>query len=81
MPDVTGYKGGSKESEDITLAPDLWRRSIRYGWRYDLNVELVNNYYNEDAIIDDESAHELVHMDNEESKSNAESECDESTEE
>ncbi len=31
MPDVTGYKEESKESEDITLAPDLWRSSIRYG--------------------------------------------------
>jgi hypothetical protein len=43
-PDVNGYKEDSKKSEDITLIPDLWRRSIRYGWRYDLNVELVNNY-------------------------------------
>ncbi len=81
MPDGTGYEEGSEESEDIILAPDLWRRSIWYGWRYDLNVELVNNYYNKDAIIDDENAHELVHMDNEESKSDDESECDESTEE
>jgi hypothetical protein len=81
MPGVMGYKEGSKESEDITHTPDLWRRSIRYGWRYDLDVELVNNYYDEDAIIDDENAHELVHMDNEESKSDDESECDESTNE
>jgi hypothetical protein len=44
LPDVTEYKEGSKESKDITLAPDLWLRSILYGWRYDLNVELVNNY-------------------------------------
>ncbi len=28
MSDVTGYKEGSKESEDTTLTPDLWRRSI-----------------------------------------------------
>jgi hypothetical protein len=46
-----------------------------------INNELVNNYYNKDAIIDDENIHELLHMDNEESKSNDESECDESTEE
>ena len=52
MPDVIRYKEGSEESEDITLAPDLWRRSIRYGWRYDLDVELVN-YYDNDTIIDD----------------------------
>jgi hypothetical protein len=87
MPDVMGYKEGSKESEDVTLSPDLWRRSIQYGWKYDLDIELVNNDYNKDAIIDDENAHELVHMDNEENKSNDESdvmrsqksECDEST--
>jgi hypothetical protein len=47
--------------------------------RAEIDVELVNNYYNEDAIIDDENANELVHMDNEES--NDQSECDESTEE
>ena len=28
VPDVMGYKEVSKESEDITLTPDLWRRSI-----------------------------------------------------
>jgi hypothetical protein len=50
-------------------------------WRYDVNVELVNNYYDKDTIADDENAHELVHMDNEERQSNDESECDESTEE
>jgi hypothetical protein len=45
--------------------------------RADIDIELVNNYYIKDTIIDDENAHELVHMDNEES--NDESECDEST--
>ncbi len=65
MPDAAGYREGSKESEDIILTPDLWRRSIRYGWRYDLNVEFFNNYYNKDTIIDDENTHELVHVDNE----------------
>ena len=35
--------------------------------RAEINVELVNNCYGEDAIIDDENAHELVHMDNKES--------------
>jgi hypothetical protein len=47
--------------------------------RAEINVELVNNYYNKDAIIDDKNAHELVRIDNEES--NDQSECDESTEE
>jgi hypothetical protein len=47
--------------------------------RAEIDAEHVNNYYDKDAIIDDENAHELVHMDNEES--NDESECDESTEE
>ena len=78
MPDVTGYEEGSKESEDITLAPDLWRRHIRYGWRYDLDVELVNNYYDKDDIIDDENAYEVENMAVEESDD--ESDCDESTE-
>ena len=49
--------------------------------RAEIDIEVVNNYYDKDAIIDDENAHELVHMDNEESKSDDESECDESTEE
>jgi hypothetical protein len=46
--------------------------------RAEIDVELINNYYNKDANIDAENAHELVHMDNEESDD--ESECDESTE-
>jgi hypothetical protein len=45
----------------------------------EIDVELVNNYYDEDAIIDDENSHELVHIDNKES--NDESDCDESREE
>jgi hypothetical protein len=47
--------------------------------RAEINVEPLNNYFEEDAIIDDENAYELVHMDNEEG--NDESKCDESTEE
>jgi hypothetical protein len=35
--------------------------------RAEIGVELVNNYYNEDAVSDDENAHELVHKGNEES--------------
>ncbi len=51
----------------------------------EIDVELVNNYYNEDAIIDDENAHELVHMDNKKAMMRVsvmraqKSECDEST--
>jgi hypothetical protein len=45
--------------------------------RAEIDVELVKYYYDKYAIIDDENAPELVHMDNQESKD--ESECDEST--
>jgi hypothetical protein len=47
--------------------------------RAEIDIEVVNNYYDKDAIIDDENAHELVHMENEES--NDASECDENSEE
>ncbi|KAL7548427.1 hypothetical protein ACHAWF_011717 [Thalassiosira exigua] len=56
MPDVEGYKEQKDEEEDeeLDLDPEKWRKDVRFGWRYDLDVEFVDNFYNDDEALDDD---------------------------
>ena len=53
MPDIEGFEE-SVESE-VELLEDKWRRKVRYAWRMDLDVELDEDYFDEeDDVVSDE---------------------------
>mmetsp|Transcript_32268 Transcript_32268/g.67833 ORF Transcript_32268/g.67833 Transcript_32268/m.67833 type:complete len:89 (+) Transcript_32268:1194-1460(+) len=58
MLDVEGFD--EYPEGECELDPNKWRKRSSWGWRKDIDVELIENYYDEDDMVVEEDDEEDI---------------------